>query len=40
MFGAKGQPQAITFPTTGLKLALALRDWVVGRYKSGHLSAE
>lgn len=40
VFGAKGQPQAITFPTTGLKQALALRDWIVEKYKSGDLSAE
>jgi hypothetical protein len=40
VFGAKGQPQAITFPTTGLKQALAMRDWIVGKYKSGDLSAE
>jgi len=40
IFGAKGQPQAITFPTTGLKQALALRDWIVDKYKSGDLSAE
>jgi hypothetical protein len=40
VFGAKGQPQAITFPTTGLKQALTLRDWIVEKYKSGDLSAE
>jgi hypothetical protein len=40
VFGPKGQPQAITFPTTGLKQALALRDWIAGKYKSGDLSAE
>jgi hypothetical protein len=40
VFAAKGQPQAITFPTTGLKQALALRDWIVGKYKSGDLSTE
>jgi len=39
-FAAKGQPQAITFPTTGLKQAIALRDWIVEKYKSGDLSAE
>jgi len=40
IFGAKGKPQAITFPTTGLKQALALRDWIVEKYKSGDLSAQ
>ena len=40
IFGVKGQPQSITFPTTGLKQALALRDWIVDKYKSGDLSAE
>ncbi|HVY99649.1 MAG TPA: hypothetical protein VHA35_09115 [Dongiaceae bacterium] len=40
VFGAKGQPQSITFPTTGLKQALAMRDWIVDKYKSGDLSAE
>ena len=39
-FAAKGQPQAITFPTTGLKQAIALRDWIVEKYTSGDLSAE
>jgi hypothetical protein len=40
MFAPKGQPQAITFPTTGLKQALALRDWIEAKAKSGDLKAE
>jgi hypothetical protein len=39
-FTPKGQPQAITFPTTGLKQALALRDWIAAKAKSGELKAE
>ncbi len=39
-FAPKGADQSITFPTTGLKQALALRDWIVGKYGSGDLSAE
>ena len=39
-FAGKGPAQSVTFPTTGLKQALALRDWIVGTYKSGDLSTE
>jgi len=40
LFTPKGQPQTISFPTTGLKQALALRDWIAGKAKAGELKAE
>jgi hypothetical protein len=40
MFAPKGQPQTISFPTTGLKQALALRDWIEAKAKAGELKAE
>jgi hypothetical protein len=39
-FAGKGPEHSVTFPTTGLKQALALRDWILGKYKSGDLSTE
>jgi hypothetical protein len=40
VFAPKGQPQTISFPTTGLKQALAIRDWIEAKAKAGELKAE
>ncbi len=38
-FYPNGPAKTMTFPTHGLKQALAMRGWIVEQYKAGKLNA-